>query len=145
MPAIFLCRTLGTEIPSVVTRGTGYGMETALVDGTDCLAVANAVATGRAHAIAGGGPTLIEAVADGAELEQDAAGRLRGFVEHRGLWDAEREENFVRRCQDRVLDALEAVESAAPVSPDDLLHDVWAEQPWMLQDQTSRLKEGGDA
>ena len=144
VPAIFLCRTQGTEQPPVATRGGGYGMETELVDGTDCLAVANAVATARAHAIAGGGPTLIEAVADSTELEQDAAGRLRGFVEHRGLWDAEREEDFVRRCQDRVLDALELVESAEPMSHDGLLCDVWAEQPWMLQAQASSLTEGDD-
>jgi len=150
VPAIFLCRTLGTEQPTVAARGTGYGLTTELVDGTDCLAVANAVTTARAQAIEGGGPTLIEAVVDGSEPEQDAAGRLRGFVEHRGLWDAEREEAFVRRSQDRLLDALEAVESAGPVSAEGVLQDVWAEQPWMLQEQAARLEktrlaEDGDA
>jgi TPP-dependent pyruvate/acetoin dehydrogenase alpha subunit len=65
-------------------------------------------------------------------------------VEHRGLWDAEREEDFVRRCQDRVLDALELAENAESMSQDGLLCDVWAEQPWMLQAQASSLKEGGD-
>jgi len=141
VPAIFLCRTSGIEVPPVAERGSGYGLGTELVDGTDCLAVANAVAAARAKAIAGGGPTLIEAVSEGEELEQDAAGRLRGFVEHRGLWDAEREEAFVRRCRDRVLDALEAVETAGPASADSILDDVWAEQPWMLQDQAERLEE----
>jgi len=141
VPAIFLCRTLGTEHPPVAARGTGHGLETELVDGTDCLAVANAIAAARSRAIDGGGPTLIEAVVDGAELEQDAAGKLRGFVEHRGLWDAEREEAFVGRCQDRVLDALEAVEKAGPVTAEDLLQDVWADQPWMLQEQATRLDQ----
>ncbi len=143
-PAIFLCRTSGAEAPPIAQRGVGYGLETELVDGTDCLAVANAVAVARTRAVAGGGPTLIEAVAGAAELEQDAAGRLRGFVEHRGLWDAEREEAFVRRCLDRVLDALEAVENAGPMGPESLLDDVWAEQPWMLEEQAARLKEGDD-
>lgn len=141
VPAIFLCRTLGTEHPPLAERGRGYGLATELVDGMDCLAVANTVATARARAIDGEGPTLIEAVVGGAELEQDAAGRLRGFVEHRGLWDAEREEAFVRRCQDRVLDALEAVDNAGPVSAGGVLEDVWADQPWMLQEQTARLQE----
>lgn len=141
VPAIFLCRTLGTEHPPIAARASGYGLDSELVDGTDCLAVANSVATARTRAIEGGGPTLIEAVIDPAELEQDAAGRLRGFVEHRGLWDAEREEAFVQRCQDRVLDALEAVENAGPVGAEDILQDVWAEQPWMLQEQSARLEK----
>ncbi len=141
VPAIFLCRTLGTEFPPVAARAAGYGLKTELVDGTDCLAVGNAVATARAQALEGGGPTLIEAVIDGAQFEQDAAGRLRAFVEHRGLWDAEREEAFVRRCQDRVLDALEVVENAGPVSAEDVFQDVWAEPPWMLQEQAAHLEE----
>ncbi len=153
-PAIFLCRTLGSEQPPVAGRGEGYGLGTELVDGRDCLAVANAVARARQQAIAGGGPILIEAVVDGDELEQDAAGRLRGFVEHRGLWDAEREEAFVQRCKDRVLDALEVVESAGPGSAEGLLDHVWAARPWMLQEQARHLgqreaqaprsTEGGD-
>jgi 2-oxoisovalerate dehydrogenase E1 component alpha subunit len=141
VPAIFLCRTLGTEYPPVAERGEGYGLKTELVDGTDCLAVGNAVTTARALAIEGGGPTLIEAVVAGGEHEQDAAGRLRAFVEYRGLWEAEREEAFVRRCQDRVLDALETAEGAGPATGEDVLQDVWAEQPWMLQEQAARLEE----
>jgi len=141
VPAIFLCRTRGTEHPPVAARGESYGLQTALVDGADCLAVANAVVNARKQALDAGGPTLIEAVMESGELEQDAAGRLRAFVEHRGLWDAEREDAFIRRCQDRVHDALETVEKAGPVSAGTLLQDVWASKPWMLQEQEARLQE----
>jgi TPP-dependent pyruvate/acetoin dehydrogenase alpha subunit len=142
VPAVFVCRSLGSESPTVLQRGAGYGVETQLVDGGDCLAVANAVEAARALALDGGGATIIEAVVDQVDDTQDAAGRLRAFVEYRGLWDAEREEAFLRRCHDRVLDALEAIDADEATPPSAaLFDDVWAERPWMLQEQASRLEE----
>jgi 2-oxoisovalerate dehydrogenase E1 component alpha subunit len=144
VPAVFVCRSLGSESPTVVQRGEGYGLETALVDGGDCLAVANAVAAARARAVEGGGATLVEAVVDQGDHEQDAAGRLRAFVEYRGLWDAERDEAFLQRCEDRVLDALDEIGKRAAVSTAGMLDDVWAERPWMLREQAARLEERRD-
>ncbi|NKB90207.1 MAG: hypothetical protein GKS06_18525 [Acidobacteria bacterium] len=143
-PAIFLCRTRGTERPTALQRAAGLGLETALVDGSDCLAVAQTVATARRRALAGEGPVFIEAVLEPESAERDPARRFRGFVEHRGLWDAQREEDFNRRSESRVLDAIETVRGRPPLSSATMLEDVWAQSPWMLQEQSTRLRGGAD-
>lgn len=71
LPAIFLCENNGYAISvpqdkqmairDVATRAAGYGMAGVTVDGNDPLAVHAAVAEARQRAIAGEGPTLVEA------------------------------------------------------------------------------------
>ena len=142
-PAIFICRTGGTERPTVLQRASGMGVETALVDGTDALAIVQTVATARQRALDGAGPTVVEAVIEAEAAERDPIGRFRAFVEYRGLWDAQREEDFIARSETRVIDALEEVRSRPPVAGDAILQDVWADEPWMLQEQRARLGRSG--
>lgn len=62
-----------TEHPS--DRAKGYGMESVVVDGTDALEVYAAVKRARDKAVAGDGPTLIEAVTlrmEGHAVHDDA-------------------------------------------------------------------------
>jgi 2-oxoisovalerate dehydrogenase E1 component alpha subunit len=71
LPAIFCCENNGyaisvpqrkqMAIEDVASRAAGYGMPGVVVDGTDPLAVCAAVRAARARALAGEGPTLIEA------------------------------------------------------------------------------------
>lgn len=143
-PAIFICRTGGTERPTVLQRASGLGVDTELVDGTDCLAMAQTVMMARRRALSGDGPTLIEAVIEPEAAERDPIGRFRAFVEYRGLWDAQREDDFIARSETRVIDALEEVRSRQPVPPVTMLEDVWADDPWMLQEQRARLEGRGN-
>ena len=71
MPVIFLLEnnqyaystaTRGQFAVNPVRRADGYGMSRASVDGNDVEAVFRAVASAREHALAGEGPTLIEAM-----------------------------------------------------------------------------------
>lgn len=71
LPLVFLCENNGwsemTPISRIVPvenlsmRAAGYGLPGVSVDGTDPIAVGEAVAEATARARAGGGPTLIEA------------------------------------------------------------------------------------
>jgi 2-oxoisovalerate dehydrogenase E1 component alpha subunit len=71
LPAIFLCENNGyaisvpqrkqMAIADVAMRAAGYGMPGVVVDGNDPLAVYRAVRDARERAVAGEGPTLIEA------------------------------------------------------------------------------------
>lgn len=71
LPAIFFCENNGyaisvpqrkqMAIDNVAARAAGYGMVGVTVDGNDPIAVYEAVAEARRHAVAGDGPTLIEA------------------------------------------------------------------------------------
>lgn len=71
-PVIFLCVNNGWAISTPTTqqtaavsfadKATAFGFPGVQVDGTDALAVHEAVSAARAHAVAGNGPTLIEAV-----------------------------------------------------------------------------------
>jgi 2-oxoisovalerate dehydrogenase E1 component alpha subunit len=72
VPVVFLCENnqwaISTPIskqmanPSVAARAPGYGIEGVVVDGFDPVAVYEAVRDAREKAVAGGGPTLVEAM-----------------------------------------------------------------------------------
>ncbi|HTU71283.1 MAG TPA: thiamine pyrophosphate-dependent dehydrogenase E1 component subunit alpha [Candidatus Baltobacteraceae bacterium] len=72
VPVVFLCENnqwaISTPIskqmanPSVAARAQGYGIEGVVVDGFDPVAVYDAVRRARAKAVAGGGPTIVEAM-----------------------------------------------------------------------------------
>ena len=59
-PVIFVIRS-GGDITRVAERGEGYGIPAVVVDGSDVIAVRDAVAAAAVTARDGGGPTLIEA------------------------------------------------------------------------------------
>ncbi|MGB6984961.1 MAG: thiamine pyrophosphate-dependent dehydrogenase E1 component subunit alpha [Candidatus Aquilonibacter sp.] len=72
VPVVFLCENnqwaISTPIskqmanPSVAARAQGYGIEGVVVDGFDPVAVYEAVHRARQKAVAGGGPTIVEAM-----------------------------------------------------------------------------------
>jgi TPP-dependent pyruvate/acetoin dehydrogenase alpha subunit len=71
LPIVFVCQNNGWAIslpaatylagPSIASRAAGYGLPGSVVDGTDPVAVNDAVRTAVARARAGAGPSLIEA------------------------------------------------------------------------------------
>lgn len=71
LPVIFLCQNNGfatttrpeqaSASPTIAERASAYAMPGELVDGNDVIAVYRAVAKARERALAGQGPTLIEA------------------------------------------------------------------------------------
>ena len=136
-PVVFVCRCARASLAPIATA---LGVGALSVDGTDMLAVYTAARSGRQAALDGAGPTLIEAVVPVGTAPTEPAARLRPYLEHRGIWDAGREEEFSRRCDERVAAAVAAAESAGPPPVDTMFDDVWAERPWMLQEQSRKLR-----
>lgn len=152
-PVVFVCRSgaggAGGEggadrlLPAIplAELARARGIESTRVDGTDVLAVVQTVAAARQRALEGAGATLVEAVlgsaaaADGDGAARDPVGLLRDYLEHRGIWDAAREEDLHDRVRQRLDEAVEAARAAGPPPPDSLFNDVYAAPPWMLQEQ----------
>src|SRR6516162_1677599 len=92
-PVVFLVQNNGyaisvplakqTAAPALAYKGVGYGMRSLLIDGNDAAAVYAAVGSAVAHAAAGRGPTLIEALTYrvAAHTNADDATRYRDSAE----------------------------------------------------------------
>ncbi|HEX2463181.1 MAG TPA: thiamine pyrophosphate-dependent enzyme [Thermoanaerobaculia bacterium] len=169
-PVIFLCNNnawaistpvrLQTRARSFAAKAEAFGFPGESVDGRDVLAVRDAVARARARAIAGGGPTLIEArsyrlgphtTADdpgryvpAAEIERerqrDPIDLFRRELEEAGLWNASFEEETRRDADARFDRALQAAE-AATVRPDAFFDHVYDRPTARMERQRRELLE----
>ena len=148
-PVVFLCRNVdlpaaaaaaaGPLVPreSIAGHAVAYGLEGVRVDGTDVLAVLQAVTAARDDAMQGAGATLIEAV--GIAPEADPIGRFRAYLDARGVWDAARQEELDAQLGERLEEAVAAAAAAPGPVRDSLFVNVYSEPPWMLQEQRERL------
>jgi len=157
LPVIFFCENNGyaisvpqrleMAIEDVATRGAAYGIPGVVVDGNDPLAVARAVREARARALAGDGPTLIEAkvyrFTPHSSDDDDRLYRSREEVEAAVARDPipafERrlralgvlDESASRAIQSEIAaevdDAVEFADSLPHPEPADLLRHVFAE------------------
>jgi 2-oxoisovalerate dehydrogenase E1 component alpha subunit len=153
LPAIFFCENNGyaisvpqskqMAIEDVAIRAQGYGMPGVIVDGNDPIAVYEVVRAARLRAVAGEGPTLIEAKvyrftphssddddrmyrdrdevteAQGRDPIPAFARRLRDL----GLLDDEADRRLQTRVADEVDAGVDAAEACAqPVESDLLTH-----------------------
>jgi pyruvate dehydrogenase E1 component alpha subunit len=167
-PVVFLCNNNGwaistpvrlqTAAESFAAKAAAFGCPGETVDGGDVLAVYGAVARARARAVAGRGPTLIEARAyrlgphttaddpgryvPAAELERerqrDPIDRFRRELEDAGLWNASLEEETRRSADARFDRALQAAE-AATVRPDAFFDHVYAQPTARMERQRREL------
>lgn len=169
-PVVFLVQNNGfaisvplakqTAAPSLAHKAVGYGMPGRLVDGNDAAAVHQVLAEAVAHARAGGGPTLVEAVTYriDAHTNADDATRYRGdaevetwrahdpiaLLEHelteRGLLD----EDGVRAARDAAetmaADLRERMNQDPVLDPMDLFAHVYAEPTPQLREQEALLR-----
>jgi pyruvate dehydrogenase E1 component alpha subunit len=176
-PVIFLCNNNGwaistpvrlqTAAESFAAKAEAFGFPGELIDGRDVLAVSSAVERARARALAGQGPTLIEARAyrlgphttaddpgryvPAGELERerqrDPIELFRRELEEAGIWNAGLEEE-TRRDADARFDRALAAAEAATVRPDAFFDHVY-ERPTARMERQRRelldgLREGGE-
>ncbi len=158
LPVIFFCENNGyaisvpqhlqMAIEDVATRATSYGITGMVVDGNDPIAVALAVREARTRALAGEGPTLIEAkvyrFTPHSSDDDDRLYRSREEVEeaiaHDPLPAFQRrlcalgvlDEITSRAIQSDVVaevdEAVEFADSAPHPAPSDMLRHVFAEE-----------------
>lgn len=135
-----------TRAKTFAEKAHAFGMPGVTVDGTDALAVFDAVSEARIRAIAGAGPTLVEAVtfrlaphttaddptryvpADelAAAQKRDPLIVMREEVERRGMWSADWEASTLAEADERMERAVVAAE-ARPLDPESLFDHVFDE------------------
>jgi pyruvate dehydrogenase E1 component alpha subunit len=155
-PTIFFCqnnqwaisypREKQTRSATLAEKAAAYGFPGVVVDGTDLPAVYRAVADARRRAVAGEGPTLIEAQVyrfgphstsddphryrSDTEVahwkENDPIKRVRELLVEAGLLDDARDAALVEEARGAVGRALAASEKVGPVEPGTLFDDVFA-------------------
>jgi pyruvate dehydrogenase E1 component alpha subunit len=171
-PVILLCQNNGWAISTpwrlqsaaetVASRAEGYGMPGMLVDGNDALAVWQVTRRARARALAGEGPTLIEAVTTrlGAHTtaddpsryltkeDQEAARaldpitRLKAYLKLTDRWDDEADALATKWCDEEIDRAVEEFDATAKPPPGAFFADVYADEPPRLRRQRERYLEG---
>jgi len=134
-------------VPNVADRARGYAMQSAMVDGMDCIAVYQTVRPAVDQARRGGGPYLIEAKCyrlwghssddddsryrPKAELEEwikkDPLTLFRGRVEKDGIFPKEDLDEIEHRVEEEVREAVQWALMQPDPDPEDALGFVYKE------------------
>lgn len=168
-PAVFVCENNGYAISvafrhqsgsvDVATKAHAYGMPGFRVDGMDPLACYYVTRQAVAAARDGLGPSLIEAFvyrygahsnADDdsryrpadevrAWRARDPLGRMRRFLEGRGLWDDASEAALAAELKVELDAAVHAVDAAGPIPLGWMFDDVLAAPSLQLRKQRAAL------
>lgn len=159
--AISLPREQQTHSKTLAEKAGAYGFPGVVVDGNDVRAVYRAVRTARARAIAGEGPTLIEAQVYrfGPHSTSDDPRRYRTddavqqarkrdpvlmlqaeLIQHKIL-DAAADAKLWEEIKAEVGSAIEAAEQTPPVEPASFLDDVFAKPTPALEDQRASFEQ----
>lgn len=157
LPVIFLCENNQYAISTplhmqvagnIVDRALGYGFPGVRVDGTDALEVYKAVKEARERALAGEGPTLIEAVmyriAPHSTSDNDLLYRTKEEVEHHkqrdglpkfkqylidcGLWSEAEDELLSEEIKRELNEATQYADLAPFPKSEDTLAHVYADE-----------------
>lgn len=145
----------------IAARGPAYGMDTIRVDGNDVLAVLGATREARKRCVESGRGVLIEAmtyrvghhstsddsfayrarqeVEDRKRIDNPIA-RFRLFLQSRGWWSGEEEEELKARLKKDVMRAFKRAEGLKRHELKDLFTDVYGgEEPWNIREQREEL------
>ncbi|KAL4807977.1 thiamine diphosphate-binding protein [Aspergillus unguis] len=146
----------------IAIRGLGYGVESIRVDGTDIFAVYEATKEARRKALEGGGrPIIVEfmsyrvshhstsddssAYRDHKDVEawktqNSPITRLRKYLEGRGLWNEEQENECRKAIRADVLRELVAAEKEKKPSLSSIFDDVYHELTEEAKEQREELR-----
>jgi pyruvate dehydrogenase E1 component alpha subunit len=153
--AISTPRSGQSAAPNLALRAQGYGFPGRLVDGNDVLAVFASVSEAVAHARAGGGPALIEALTyrmsfhnttddpsryvDPAEMVQaarnDPTERVMRFLTQAGFWNEEKKSQLESEAAAEVEDAIAWAEQQEPARPESIFDHGYVEEPARVTEQ----------
>jgi 2-oxoisovalerate dehydrogenase E1 component subunit alpha len=148
-----------TAAPTLAAKGIGYGVPSLLIDGNDAAAVFAAVRAGVERAVAGGGPTLIEAItyrveahtnADDATryranaeviawLERDPITRLEAYLKDNRLLDEEAAGRLAAEAEQLAREVRDRMNADVPADPAELFEHVYARPTAALERQRAAL------
>ena len=170
-PTIFFCqnnqwaismpRERQTRSTTLAEKAVAYGFPGVVVDGTDVNAVYRAVAEARKRALAGEGPTLVEAQVyrlgphstsddprryrTDAELaewkERDPLARLKHQLREGGVLDEEADARVWNTAKETVGRALAEAEAQPPVDPLTLFDDTFENRTPQLEAERAEFAE----
>jgi 2-oxoisovalerate dehydrogenase E1 component alpha subunit len=171
-PTVFFCRNNGwaisvpverqTASSSFAIKGVAYGIPGVRCDGNDIFAVYKVTRDAIAHAAAGKGPMIVEAMTyrlsghstsddpkayrkDG-EVEQwkqrDPIARLLKHLQLKKLWDDDKQKALEAHVESAIKEAVAVAEKTPPPALETMFEDVFADPPWHLQEQRAALLAG---
>ncbi|NRD78716.1 pyruvate dehydrogenase (acetyl-transferring) E1 component subunit alpha [Bacillus sp. BRMEA1] len=141
---------------TIAQKAVAAGIPGIQVDGMDPLAVYAAVREARERAINGEGPTLIETLTyrygphtmagddptryRTAELDnewekKDPLVRFRKFLEKKGLWNEEMENQVIEQAKEEIKVAIKQADDAPKQKVTDLMSIMFEEMPQNLKEQ----------
>lgn len=153
--AISLPRERQTHSATLAEKASAYGIPGFVVDGNDLNAVYSAVRDARERAVAGRGPTMIEAevyrfgphsTSDdpkryrtdsevAAAKERDPIGRLRAQLVAIGIWSDGSDQKLWEEVRSSVAQTFELAEKAPPLDPRSVFDDVFSQLTPQLAEQ----------
>ena len=149
-----------TAGPSIASRARGYGFPGRLVDGNDLLAVYSATSEAVARALAGQGPTLVEAMTyrmgfhnttdnpkayrDDAEVAEaarrDPIIRVERYLTRAGAWDDARAREMELSIQQELENAYATASRFELPDPSEIFEHVYADPPERVRKQKEELE-----
>jgi pyruvate dehydrogenase E1 component alpha subunit len=169
VPVVFVCQnnqwaistpvSVQSATPSMAQKAVAYGVPFLRVDGNDVLACYEAMKTARARALAGQGPTLIEALTYrmGAHTSSDDPSRYRDetvtvawrardpllrlerHLDAAGVLPAAEAQALRAQVDAEIREAVAAEEKAGPPPLRTLVEDVFATVPPHLEEQYAEI------
>lgn len=155
--AISTPRDMQTAAKTLAQKGIAAGIPSILVDGMDPLAVYAVTRDARERAINGDGPTLIEALCyrygphtmagddptryrtsetDSEWEKRDPLIRFRTYLETKGIWNEEKENEVIERAKEEIKEAIKIADAAPKQKVSDFINIMYkGELPYNLQEQ----------
>jgi pyruvate dehydrogenase E1 component alpha subunit len=154
--AISTPREKQTAAPTLAQKAVAAGIPGILVDGMDPLAVYAATHEARVRAVNGEGPTLIETMTyrygphtmagddptryrtadlDNEWEKKDPLVRFRKFLEGKGLWNEEKENEVIEQAKEEIKEAIKKADGAPKQKVTDLINIMYEELPQNLKEQ----------
>lgn len=151
-----------TAAKTLAQKGIAAGIESYQVDGMDALAVYAVTAHARKRAIAGEGPTLIETLTyrygphtmagddptryrtselDSEWEQKDPIVRFRTFLENKGLWTLEKENEVIETAKEDIKEGIKKADAYPKQKVTELIENMNDELPYNLQEQLAEYKE----
>ncbi|WP_188206491.1 pyruvate dehydrogenase (acetyl-transferring) E1 component subunit alpha [Alkalibacillus aidingensis] len=147
---------------TVAQKAAAVGIPGYLVDGMDVLAVYAVVKQARERAVNGEGPTLIETMTyrygphtmagddptryrtddmDDEWEKKDPLVRFRKYLEGKGLWSEEKENEVIETAKEEIKAAIKKADQQEKQKVTDLISITYEELPSNLQEQMEEYKE----
>ena len=161
--AISTPRELQTAAKTIAQKGIAAGLPSVLVDGMDALAVYAVTKQARERAINGEGPTFIETMCyrygphtmagddptryrtadtDSEWAKKDPLVRFRKFLEGKGLWTEEKENEVIERAKEEIKAAIKKADATPKQKVTELMDNMYkGDMPFNLKEQYEIYKE----